>query len=296
MKTSSKRELAAFSRVFSPAVMREIGNSGKSPLLARLLSETRVPDTLPSNATLADAFEVAFTSLRKLGNRDDYVYRTAITQKIVLGKHSLHTATVLNELRAGNSKADVVVLNGTATAYEIKSERDSLQRLTGQLADYRSVFAGVNVVTSPAQANSVLRIAPDDVGIIVLSPRFRLQVVREAANLPERTCPLEILATLRVGEATEVLSELDIALPDVPNTQRWAALREIFTVLDPASVHAAAVKVLKSARSRADLAPFINQLPAPLSAAVLSMNLSEPARRKLSAATSEPLSAVLAWD
>lgn len=295
MSTSTKRELAALSRIFSPAVLREIGKTGRSPLLARLLTETGVPGMLPKDAILADAFELGFSSLCKMGNRDDYVYRTAITQKIVLGRHSLRTATVLNELRAGNSKADVVVLNGTATAYEIKSERDSLQRLAGQLADYRSVFASVNVVTSPPQAESVLRIAPDDVGVLVLSARFRLQVVREAIDLPERTSPLAVLSTLRIEEAIGVLTDLGIAFPDVPNTRRWGTLREIFAGLDATSVHARAVSVLKSTRSQAELEPFVKQLPKPLSAAILSSDLSAAARRNLSAATWQPLSSVLAW-
>ncbi|QDP09003.1 sce7726 family protein [Prescottella equi] len=295
MSTPTKRELTALSRIFSPAVLREIGKTGRSPLLARLLTEAGVPAMLPGDATLADAFELGFATLRKMGNRDDYVYRIAITQKIVLGRHSLRTATVLNELRAGSSRADVVVLNGTATAYEIKSERDSCQRLAGQLADYRAVFASVNVVTSPAQAESVLRIAPEDVGVLVLSSRFCLQVVREAVDLPERTSPLAVLSTLRIDEAIDVLTGLGIKFPDVPNTRRWGVLREIFAGLDASTVQAKAVSVLKSSRSRAELEPFVKQLPKPLSAAILSTDLSAAARRNLSAATWQPLSSVLAW-
>ena len=53
-------------------------------MLARLLAQTRIPDTVRPDATLADAFELA--------------------QKVVLGKHNLRTATVLNEFRAGSSR------------------------------------------------------------------------------------------------------------------------------------------------------------------------------------------------
>ncbi|MGQ7312020.1 sce7726 family protein [Microbacterium arabinogalactanolyticum] len=295
MIASTRQELAALSRIFSSAVMRELGDEGRSTLLSRLLTETRIPEILPADASLAEVFELAFSQLRHLGNRDDYVYRTAVTQKIVLGKHSLHTATVLNELRAGNSKADLVVLNGTSTAYEIKSERDSFQRLPSQLADYRSVFASVNVVTSPAQADEALRLAPNDVGVLVLSSRFRLQVIREAADVPERTRSLAILATLRVDEAMQILRDLNVPIPDVPNTRRWRELRAVFAELPPIEVHAGAVNVLKSSRSRAGLASFIKQLPKPLSAAILSANPSSRAQENLRAAAWQPLSSVLAW-
>ncbi|WGD37494.1 sce7726 family protein [Lysinibacter sp. HNR] len=293
--SSTTQEIAALSRVFSPVILREIGKAGRSPLLARLLVEAKIPERLDHEATLADAFELAFSLLCKVGNRDDYVYRTAITQKIVLGRHNLRTATPLNEVRTGKSKADLVVLNGTATAYEIKSERDTTRRLANQLADYRSVFASVNVVTSPSQTDTVLRIAPEDVGVLALSARFRLQTVREPINLPERTSPLAIVNTLRFEEATTVLTKLGIAFPEVPNTQRWRLLREIFADLKPVDVHAKAIETLKTTRSYAHLESFVKRLPKPLSSAILSANLPPPAQQNLSAVTWQPLSSALAW-
>lgn len=295
MHASIKSEMAALSRLFSPRVIRELGETGHSSLLARLLIETGIPRKLAPDATLADAFSEAFAALRKMGNRDDYVYRVALTQKIALGRHSLHTATVLNELRAGKSKADLVILNGTATAYEIKSERDSFNRLPEQLADYRSVFACVNVVTSPMQADAVLDLIPDDVGVLRLSKRFTLQVVRQATESPERTDPLAILDTLRTKEAIELLKNLGMHFPQVPNTQRWSALREIYAGLDPATVHMEAVRVLKRMRSRAGLVPFLQQLPTPLRTAALAADLSASARSELSMAAWLPLTTVLAW-
>lgn len=292
---TSKSELAALTRMFSPRVLRELGETGRSSLLARLLTETDIPRVLGVEATLADAFDLAFAALRRMGNRDDYVYRVAITQKIALGRHSLRTATVLNELRARGSKADLVILNGTATAYEIKSERDSFKRLEGQLADYLSVFASVNVVTSPMQVDNALSLAPDDVGVLVLSSRFQLQVVREATDRPERIEPLAMLNTLRVQEAVDVLDGFGLSFPQVPNTRRWDALREIFVGLDPARVHAEAVRVLKSTRSHPELMPFLQKLPTPLRAAALASDLSEDARNRLCVAAWLPLTTVLAW-
>lgn len=295
MGTSTKRELAALSRIFSSAVVREIGLTGRSALLARLFEESNVLVSLGADATLADAFEVSFARLRSLGNRDDYVYRSAITQKIALGRHNLRTATLLNEVRAGSSKADVVVLNGTATAYEIKSERDSFQRLGNQLSDYLSVFASVNVVTSPSQAASALRFAPNEVGVLTLTERYNLHVVREASDCPSRTCPLAILQSLRKDEAVSILETLSVEVPQLPNMKMWAALQDIFNALDGSDVHAAMVTTLKRTRSSAALEPLIKQLPSPLAAIILSTNLSTRAWMNLKAATQLPMSAVLAW-
>lgn len=295
MGTSATGELAALSRLFSPAAIRELGRSGRSPLVARLLQDTSVPAALPGGATLRDALDLGYAKLTKSGNRDDYVYRSSLVEKIALGRHNLRTATVLSEVRARASKADLVILNGTATAYEIKSERDSLNRLTAQLSDYRSVFASVTVVTSPSQADAVLRLAPDDVGVLVLSPRLRLQVVRETQDLPERIEPTALLETLRTTEAAQVLESIGIETPDVPNTRLWAELRKLYAALDPVEVHRHAVSVLKRSRSRAAQEAHIGTLPPSIRTAALFGDLDAGARANLSAATSTLMSSVLTW-
>lgn len=295
MGTSATGELAALSRLFSPAAIRELGRKGRSPLVARLLQDTSVPADLPIGATLRDALDLGYVKLTKFGNRDDYVYRSSVVEKIALGRHSLRTATVLSEVRARASKADLVILNGTATAYEIKSERDSLSRLTTQLSDYRSVFASVTVVTSPRQTDAVLRLVPEDVGVLVLSPRLRLQVVRETQNLPERINPTALLETLRSSEAAQVLEIIGIETPDVPNTRLWAELRKLYADLDPVEVHRHAVSVLKRSRSRAAQEAHVSTLPPSIRTAVLFGDLDDGARANLSAATGTLMSSVMTW-
>lgn len=293
--TSATGELAALSRLFSPAAIRELSQSGCSPLVARLLRDTSIPAALPEGATLRDALDLSYSKLTKSGNRDDYVYRSSVVEKIALGRHNLRTATVLSEVRARGSKADLVVLNGTATAYEIKSERDSLSRLPSQLSDYRSVFASVTVVTSLRQMDAVLRLAPDDVGVLVLSSRLRLQVVRETQDLPGRIDATALLGTLRASEATQVLERIGIETPDVPNTRLWAELRNLYATLDPVEVHRHAVQVLKQSRSRAAQETHMRTLPPSIRTAALFGDLNESARTNLSSATGTLMTSVMTW-
>ncbi|CAL8898190.1 sce7726 family protein [Kocuria varians] len=249
-----KSEAAALSRLFSATVLRDLGKQARSPLFTRLLDHTRLATYTSPDATVGTVFDEAFELLSKSRFRDDYVYRAAITEKILLGRHSLNTATLLNEVRAGSCKADVVVLNGTSTAYEIKSERDSLARLRNQVFNYRQVFATVNVVVSTSHLSDVLKATPEDVGVITLSDRFRFQTSREAQNRPERVVPRMALEVLRVDEAAAVLTRLGQEVPAVPNTQIRSELDRIFAELDPAAVHEEMVKVLRASRSQANLA------------------------------------------
>jgi hypothetical protein len=295
MGTTATAELAALSRLFSPAAIRELGRSGRSPLVARLLRDTSVPADLPQGATLRDALDLGYSKLTESGNRDDYVYRSSVVEKIALGRHNLRTATVLSEVRAQASKADLVILNGTATAYEIKSDRDSLSRLPSQLGDYRAVFASVTVVTSPGQADAVLRLAPEDVGVLVLSTRLRLQVKRETQNLPERINPIALLETLRTSEAAQVLDSLGLETPEVPNTRLWTELRKLYAALDPVDVHREAVSVLKRNRSRAAQERQVGALPPSIRTAALFGDLDDFGCANLSVATSTLMSSVMTW-
>ena len=168
----SASELSAITRLFSSAVFRELARTGRSALFRRLIEMTSLPERRDSHATVRDAFDSAFKRLKVDGQRDEYIYRAALTQKILIGKHSLRTASILSEFRTGTCKADLVILNGTSTVYEIKSERDSLVRLSNQVKNYKLVFAMVNVITSEGFVDDVCMTVPADVGVMYLSKRY----------------------------------------------------------------------------------------------------------------------------
>lgn len=289
-----KNEIAALTRMFSAGVLRELGKQGESPLFARLVGQTRLAES-DGSVAISQTFDRAFEALKAIGVRDEYVYRSAITQKILLGRHSLNTASIINEARAGACKADVVVLNGTSTAYEIKSERDSLARLSNQVRNYQKVFASVYVVSSPSHLKDILDLVPQEVGLMTLSKRFTLTTHREAQNSPEQTSPQAILDSLRVSEAVSLLENLGHEVPKVPNTQARAILANLFASLDPASAHNEMVAILRRSRSQSAQAQFVKSVPASLRSAALSAKLSESHRSRIKQAVGTPLKVALSW-
>ncbi|MDI5638167.1 hypothetical protein MJM86_24965, partial [Salmonella enterica subsp. enterica serovar Kentucky] len=81
-------QLTALSRLFSASVFNEIAKKGQSPMFARSLRETELfdhADTLGIN--VGEAFNEAFALLRQTGLRNEYVYRSALTHNLLLGKH-----------------------------------------------------------------------------------------------------------------------------------------------------------------------------------------------------------------
>ena len=59
--------------------------------------------------------------------RCEYVYKNSVATSLFLNGHNPKDAYLTSEFRSAQSRADVVILNGTSTIYEIKTEYDSLE-------------------------------------------------------------------------------------------------------------------------------------------------------------------------
>ncbi|WP_245964178.1 sce7726 family protein [Roseovarius spongiae] len=286
--------LAATTRLFSSAVFHQLAKKGKSPLFARLVREIG-REQFSEAISVSDVFNSAFKAIDNPGSRDEYVYKSAIAEKVLLGRHSLRTASMLTEVRVEGNKADVVVLNGTSTVYEIKSERDSLTRLPSQLEAYRRAFASVNVITSEAHVDRVSDIAPNDVGILVLNRRGQISEVQAATVRPEIIKPATLFDVLRIEEACRILDSLGVDVPRVPNTERFRVVRELFVEQEPIALHHEAVAVLRKSRSQYGLRDFLANLPSSLQAAALSTPIRRSDQPRFIAAVDTPLLEAEHW-
>jgi hypothetical protein len=295
MPNLSTDQLAAMSRLFSSGVVQEMARKGKSPLFARLTEQSQLLTELPLSERVCTLFDTAFSLLKRQGYRHEYIYKAALTHKILLGKHSLQTAAMLNEFRVGECKADFAILNGTATVYEVKSERDSLSRLQHQIAAYATVFARVYVIAAEGHVRAVTATVPDSVGILCLNNRHQISTLREAADQPERTSPAAIFDSIRTAEAKMILSLFGVSIPPVPNTTLHAVLRAAFVKLDPIQAHEGMVRVLKKTRNLLPLSALVDQLPVSLQTAALSVPLRKLDHDRLVSAVNTRLRDAVGW-
>lgn len=295
MNDFAGEELAAVSRLFSSSVIRDLSRKGRSPLFARLAKQSGLSDSLPRTALVRNLFDVAFTLLRRPGFRHEYIYKAALTKNILLGKHSLRTASVLTEFRAGSCKVDLAILNGSATAYEVKSERDSLIRLERQLVAYSKVFARVYVITADCHVEEIIASVPEHIGIMRLNNRHNISILREAADRADQTSPEIIFESIRTEEARMILWSLGHRMPVVPNTELNSMLRNHFVDLDPRDVQNAMVEVLRRTRSLLPLSTLVSELPASLQMAALSVTLRRMDHARLVAAVNTSLRTAMCW-
>lgn len=286
---------AALARLFSASVLKEMAARGRSPALARLLRECGLQIDPTSSDHVGSFYDRAFSHLKKKADRYEYIYKSALTQKVLMGTHSLNTASMITEMRVGNCKADVVILNGTGTVYEIKSERDSLSRLVSQVNAYSNVFASINVILGENHLKAARTMLPEYVGIMVLSDRYQVSTERSATDEPARTNAAAIFDTINQKEAMLILRELGKEIPDVPNTQRYLVLRELFSDLESETAHRKMVDVLKVTRNLRSLKELIEQVPEALHAASLSMNFRRRDWDKFVCALNTPIQDALRW-
>jgi hypothetical protein len=188
---------------------------------------------------------------------------------------------MLTEFRVGKSKADVVILNGSSSVYEIKSEYDSFARLESQIQSYLEIFDFINVITSHTQAEKLLSILPEKVGILVLTNRNSISTRREPISNRENIIPETLFDSLRKTEYTKIINEYYDAIPDVPNTQIYRECKKLFCKIPPRSVHDLTITYLKGRNSSKILKEFIDKAPFSVSAYAMSISGQEKKMQKL---------------
>lgn len=261
--------------LFTPSTLKPLLSENASDALQNLIEAIQIELTLSPDCPLSETINKAYDMLRREGNRTDYVYRNAIIDKVVVGKHSINTATPIHEFRVGSSLADLVVLNGTSTVYEIKSERDTFKRLASQIINYSKVFERTYVVTSATKLRSLEHELPEHVGIITLSRDYTLQTVREASTNWELIDPVAISRTMTITEACAALEHLGLTVPNVPNMLIRRAIDDAFRRIETRSCSQAFISTLTNSRKPPITQAEITKVPRPLRSFVLS-HLQKP--------------------
>lgn len=283
--------LPSLGRMFSPLVMDHIALKGRSGYLSEVCSNSRLIEQIDPSMPLAQFFDLIYMILFK-SYRNEYIYKNAIANKILLGRHSLNTSHMLTEFRVGNCKADVVVVNGTSAVYEIKSELDSFSRLENQVKNYLKIFDYINVITSASQVNKLKSILPDKVGILLLTNRNTISTIRESKSNRKNTNPSILFDSLRKNEYVKAIKEYFGIVPDVPNTQIYKECKKLFSKIPAELAHDLTINILRRRRNTRVLKEFIEEAPASLSAYAMSICSQKAKMRALMSRFSKNIGSV----
>ncbi|WP_151690947.1 sce7726 family protein [Acinetobacter junii] len=264
--STTEREIA---KLFTSNSLRAIASGDVSPL-EKIINNKNLRSNV-NTTSIDDIYSSAFEFLSR-NYRNEYVYKNLIARKILRSKHSLQSSVLLSEFRVGQNKADLVLLNGCSTCYEIKTEYDSLNRLEDQLQSYIQLFEKVYVVCPSSLQVDVEAIIPHSVGIIVLTDNNILRTIKDAISNNIFDISL-MMKSLRKEEYLDIAENIYGLKIDVPNTQVFDLCFKILNKSDRAVVNNLFLKTLK--KYRKNNIEAINTLPSPLTNALISFKFNK---------------------
>ena len=172
----------------------------------------------------------------KKASTNDKIIRIALKKRL----HDLHARDpkmrIIEELgiKHGAARIDISVVNGVMHGYEIKSDKDTLHRLSEQMNIYNSVFDKITLVVGKSHLYDSINIVPDWWGIVVAKIGTNNAVIfnniREAETNPCRD-PISIAKLLWRNEALNILEEMDEAT-GMRSKPRSIIYEKLSTVLD----------------------------------------------------------------
>ncbi len=156
--------------------------------------------------------------------------RSALRQHLLSIHDQPPDTLILNELGlcSGAARVDVAVVNGSLNGYEIKSARDTLERLPGQAEIYGRTLDSVTVVASGSHLGKIKGMVPRWWGIMeaVAGPKgVVLSEIRSAKTNPA----IEVLSVVQLlwrEEALSILKDLglDKGMHSKPRRVLWETI------------------------------------------------------------------------
>jgi hypothetical protein len=244
--------LRAATSVFARSAIAEACRGSRDGAAGRQLRSLVESGSLAEGATRSEALGSLSAWLSK-NYRDESIYKNAVANNILFGRHSPATTAMLQEFRVRRSKVDCVIVNGSVHAYEIKTELDSPARLAKQLADYRTVFPKISVITDERLAGRYAELLDGSpVGVVALSRgRSRLSVKREAAWDGTGLDVEALMRSLTKPEYTRLVAAATGAVPDAPSGVYFAQCLNAVRHLGPVEIHQLWADELRRRRLRA---------------------------------------------
>lgn len=137
------------------------------------------------------------------------------------------TACVVPEmgLSAHAARIDIGVVNGKLVGYEIKSDRDNLDRLPHQMEIYNQIFDLITIVSGPKHEKKLEAWLPAHCGLLITQLGKELRVVRAASQNQARDGYM-IASLLWYEEAKQLLVDLGLG-KGLSRLRRWELWEKI---------------------------------------------------------------------
>ena len=180
--------------------------------------------------------------------QDEYFFKNEILNQLV---HSEDTAIV--ELPVSGSIADFIIVNDSATVYEIKTVLDNFDRLDSQISDYFRAFAKVAVVIPAEKLDSLLRKIDNPKLGIVIETNGQFSVYREPVEDMSHLSHRAMFGILRKPECSAIIKAWFSSLPEVSDFEYYEACCDLFSQIPMPEGYSLFVDILKKRKLQQDI-------------------------------------------
>lgn len=237
------------SRIFSSTQLQAIAR-GEMSFVRQIALKLDLHGETKQFLTVENVFESVFSRMLT-EYRNEYVFKNHLIEKIFLKKYSKSDATLVTELRVGRCVADAVLVNGLSTCFEIKTEYDSLNRLSEQITAYKKLFDKIIVVSTESHMQNLLLQLPTDIGLNLLTNKGTMAVIRKPEDHSADVIDTSALkTTLRLKELIALTKTLTTEKPPSSNIEIYEFCNNIIKDAEPSKVRHGFRKILKSCRKQ----------------------------------------------
>lgn len=172
--------------------------------------------------------------------KDEYYYKNEMLNQLVSSED-----TAIVELPVAGSIADFIILNDSATVYEIKTALDNFDRLDSQISDYFRAFAKVCVVIPAEKLDSLLqKIDGPKIGIVIEN-NSPFSVYREPVADMSHLSHRAMFGILRKTEYSAIIKQWFGSLPEVSDFEYYETCYDLFSQIPMQEAYQLFVNTLK---------------------------------------------------
>jgi hypothetical protein len=256
-KIESLRSLAG---LFSASLIAKSVAAPSPAIVERRIRKhiTNIPASQGSR--YADFFGLLYQELSSL-YANEYIFKNTIINTVRKDK-KYRDSIILDEFTIGKSIADVVIINGDAEIYEIKTNLDNPDRLLEQLNSYYKAVTLVNVVIHKNEQNKYLKyLNTTPCGILVFSLDHGLERIRQPEKFSSSLDHSTIFKLLRKGEYLKIIKDLYNYVPEVPNTEIFQHCLSQIKEIEVSDFQKLSFQVLKMRKK--NIEDFFNAITVP---------------------------------
>lgn len=142
---------------------------------------------------------------------NDLMIRNALEKRLLITRKNDPSTIIIPEVEIcmGFARADIMMVNGILHGFEIKSDRDTLERLKHQVGYYEQVFEKITIVVGEKYSDEVQKIVPDYWGIVVASFFKNEKVKLSNIQIAKKNKFIDPYSLVQMLWKNEVLEELD---------------------------------------------------------------------------------------